>query len=52
MSCAFFSTAAALAGSVVELTPLDEVCAYAALAIEIREIRTAWVSFIVVSPYK
>jgi hypothetical protein len=50
MSCAFCSTAAAFAGSVLVLTPLEEVCAYAALAIEISEIRTAWVSFIVVSP--
>jgi hypothetical protein len=42
-----------LAGSVLLLTPLESVCvvcAYAAPAREIMEIRIAWVSFIVVSP--
>src|SRR5207249_4419244 len=51
ISCACFSTAAALAGSVLVVTPpLEDVCANAAPAIEKREINKAWDTFIVVSP--
>jgi len=51
ISCACFSTAAALAGSVLVVTPpLEDVCANAAPAIEKREINKAWDIFIVVSP--